>query len=428
MTRQNIQRIAPVLLIVGIFFYVFPDKLEAVKNFLINVISVAKKTEQDPLVTLEKTVPSILQPTGKLAEIFSFGSQYTDLQRENAETEIKGQVVNWRLPVYEIIKDGDTYIVTTERSTNMVTAMLGMNFVSTTIQLTARNDAERQAIGNLKTNDLIEIKGIISGSSMRNLVISPEILWSQQQQEAAVNNTTKGQVTPLPVVQETALPSDTQAANANIKTRFGTLAVRKDEKNPQKKYIVMLPNQRLLEDENDYLSIDQVYQVGDADVVLLSSNCGGSGCGTPGVAFLTLKANGVHTLTQWGVSQRGEPKPIQSGNKLILDLGWNEGVQQVMEYENGVATLKKRKPETGEMGDIENCRWLYQELYVAHIERGQCNEVPGEIGGMSTWRTYLSMSNDPRFNLEEFEKIAREGCQKKTAISYNVFQQQICKK
>ena len=46
--------------------------------------------------------PSRLAPSGELARIFTLFSEYTDLQRDEKERELKGIVVQWRLPVYNV--------------------------------------------------------------------------------------------------------------------------------------------------------------------------------------------------------------------------------------------------------------------------------------------------------------------------------------
>ena len=120
----------------------------------------------DPLVIVANTTPANIAPDGEVAKIFTLGSDYTDLQRENKLTELKDQIVAWNLPVYEVKRDGDGYTVQTSNH----------RVVGTFVYLTARNDEERRFIEQLKTGDTIPIKGRIAGSSFRNLVIKTAIL------------------------------------------------------------------------------------------------------------------------------------------------------------------------------------------------------------------------------------------------------------
>jgi len=117
---------------------------------------------------IETGQPSDLSPSGELADIFNLMSKHTDLQRENKEKEIKGKIVKWTLPVYEVSKrkDGVYRIQTTA----------GGDTVGTFILLHTRNDAEKAKVEGLKTGDLVSIKGRIGGVTLRNIEIEDAVL------------------------------------------------------------------------------------------------------------------------------------------------------------------------------------------------------------------------------------------------------------
>jgi hypothetical protein len=123
----------------------------------------------NPLAELAKSQPSDIQANGELARIFKLGSDYTDLQRDNKISEIKGQIVAWTLPVYEVQKDGGTYKVQTQSS-------LRSDQIGVFAYVSVRNTEERKFIETLKTGDLFPFKGIIKASSLRHLVIRPAVL------------------------------------------------------------------------------------------------------------------------------------------------------------------------------------------------------------------------------------------------------------
>jgi hypothetical protein len=137
----------------------------------------AGKPKADLLTELDNAQPSALRPEGELSELFVLGSKNTDLQRENKLKEIKGQIVQWQLPVYEVARSGDSYKVQTKAGVRI--GQFGRNLVGAFIYITPRNDVERQTIEALKTGDLILFKGRIAGSSMRSLEMKPAILASQ---------------------------------------------------------------------------------------------------------------------------------------------------------------------------------------------------------------------------------------------------------
>jgi hypothetical protein len=128
--------------------------------------------ESEKLKSLPNASPSGLQPTGELADLFNLGSDHTDIQRKNKEKEIKGQVVDWTLSVYEVSKSGEKYRIQTKSSIGGYG-----NEVAAFVELTAQSQEEVTFIEGLKTNDRFRFKGCIAGiGMMRTLEIKPAIL------------------------------------------------------------------------------------------------------------------------------------------------------------------------------------------------------------------------------------------------------------
>lgn len=126
---------------------------------------------------LAKAKPGSLRPDGELSEIFAVGGKYTDLQRENKLREIKGQVVAWRLPVYEVSRTGKEYRVQTE--TGVRIGPFGADLIGAFVFLTPRNDEERRIIEGLKTGDTLAFKGRIVDVTLRTLEIRPALLTTE---------------------------------------------------------------------------------------------------------------------------------------------------------------------------------------------------------------------------------------------------------
>lgn len=119
-------------------------------------------------VDVTKLTASGLLPSGELARMFSFLSEYTDLQREEKGRELKGVVVQWRLPVYDVSSGpGSFYRVQTSA---------GNGAVGTFCYVKPQDEDERKFLVSLKTGDYITCKGIINSVSMRNIVIRPAIV------------------------------------------------------------------------------------------------------------------------------------------------------------------------------------------------------------------------------------------------------------
>lgn len=127
----------------------------------------ATTAQSDEFAELAAATPAQLSPTGELATMFNLMSDNTDLQRKNKFKEIKGKVVEWTLPVYEVRQAGSGYAVQTDADVT----------VGAVVYVTARNEQDKALIEGLKTGSRISFKGVISDVTMRHLEIKPAILF-----------------------------------------------------------------------------------------------------------------------------------------------------------------------------------------------------------------------------------------------------------
>lgn len=115
----------------------------------------AARQQQDTLTAVQESQPSSLSPRGELADYFNLTSRHTADQRADKEQSIKGEIIEWDLPVQSVSKEQDgVYKVQTSAF---------MDTVGTLVTLHARNDAERSYLENLEPGDWIKIKGKIQG-------------------------------------------------------------------------------------------------------------------------------------------------------------------------------------------------------------------------------------------------------------------------
>lgn len=125
----------------------------------------------DDVDKLYEICASDISPRGELAKMFNIGSQYTDLQREEMLEKLAGKMIHWELPLYEISKiDQFNYKIITS----------GRGVVDCVIYLTTMTSTQNADLRELKTGDMIKIKGMLTGKTfMRSLIIKPAILaWS----------------------------------------------------------------------------------------------------------------------------------------------------------------------------------------------------------------------------------------------------------
>lgn len=146
----------------------FMAKLGIVIVGIIVVIVIGMPSSEDiakKLAEVEAATPSNIEPGGSLASMFAFVSDSTDIQRENKEKEIVGDIVEWRLPVFEVKKMGDSGLKYKIQTT------ANKNNVGTFVSITARDANEARKIEALSADDMINIKGEITGIFMRNMTI-----------------------------------------------------------------------------------------------------------------------------------------------------------------------------------------------------------------------------------------------------------------
>ena len=117
------------------------------------------------LAEIQQTSPANISPKGEIAEMFSMMSNNTDIQRENKEKELKGKIVEWTLPVFEVS------VTNAEKGIYKIQTSGSGNTVGAFVEVYARDDAERAKIESLTTGSLVTVKGRIDDTFMRHINI-----------------------------------------------------------------------------------------------------------------------------------------------------------------------------------------------------------------------------------------------------------------
>lgn len=287
------------------------------------------KPKEDALVELANAQPSTLHAEGELSELFALGSKNTDLQRENKLNEIKGKIVQWQLPVYEVSRSGDLYRVQTR--TRIRVGPLGHDLVGTFVYITPRDDAERQTIEALKTDDLILFKGRISGSSLRSLEIKPALL--------VVQSATAPQVAEAPTATELANTSALAEDEQILDAIYGTTQLRQEMKVFEKHQVATGAGQRLFVLVAAKTPVGDCYACAPKMGVAMFSKAGGA---------LQLEAAMPYldTLGSWGRPEKAEPVQVgPTRHGLIFHLAggrggyWTERWILVVPHQNSFVRL-----------------------------------------------------------------------------------------
>jgi hypothetical protein len=145
-----------------------------------------------------------VKPGGELA-MFAFGSNYTEVQRENMLKALEGKVVDWTLPVYEVSTENAGYKVQTA----------GDGTIGTFIHLEPKSQEERSYIESLKTGSVIHVKGKIDGEFMRNLNIRPAVLVTNNTRPISIGVVTESSQLSTPQVTPSAPEVPSTTANGS---------------------------------------------------------------------------------------------------------------------------------------------------------------------------------------------------------------------
>jgi hypothetical protein len=183
----------------------------------------------------------------------------------------------------------------------------------------------------------------------------------------------------------------------------------------------------LFKRESGYLVIEKVFHVGSSEIVLVRNGEGGAGT-IDAYFFVNLMPNSQPILSKEFMAQGSEIIPILKGNKITIDLGYNEGVHEILTYQNGNQSIEKiREKVKNKAGNEDNCNYLYNNIYVAYVQERECNKAPEEVSGQATARPYYSISNDPHFHLKLFQNLSKASCKNGEWIKYSEFKKKVCR-
>jgi hypothetical protein len=136
-----------------------------------------QKITQEQLAEIMRAEVLQVSPE-RVSEAFALGSDSTDLQRDLLSKELIGSVVEWRLQVYEVeLKEG-LYKVTTQALP--IKSKEAVQLLRAVVFIVPSNDDDHDLMRNVKTNDMITVRGRVRDIVLRTVVvIEPALLVSQ---------------------------------------------------------------------------------------------------------------------------------------------------------------------------------------------------------------------------------------------------------
>jgi hypothetical protein len=389
----------------------------------------AKQGTADPLAELSAEQISPLRPDGELADIFALGTRSTDLQRETRLAQIRGQVVQWTLPVYEVSRFGERYKIQTQGS-DIAFLENKQPLLGTFVYLSSRNQQDSLVIAALKTGDLVTVKGRISGALLRNLVLDPAILVRQSLPSEASNIGTV----------ELALPTTKDAKiekrgtiTSSHETRYGSITIV-ERKAGGDNYQVLFNGSKLDESDFERMLFVGKYSLREQDAILLNVISSNPRNGAEFEQFRLLAVRSKDDAKFIQISGRGEAFSIADGStlepkvvngSLEMNLGFDNGLLRQAVFDGQVLSITSRRPKLDDVFPIpsHHCSNIFYvlEKYCPNIE--SCN-VPKT--GIQLLNMDQNVGHHPALRSAKFSELCKTVCDQKVKVSESDFRLEVC--
>ena len=272
---------------------------------------------------------------------------------------------------------------------------------------------------------LIGLLGIVVGSCSDDGSSDANTQTQVTANPAPVEATSKKQIKPAaPAPDEKAIARESdQSTNTMtkvdgdvVKTRFGMLKVvppnnSDDTSTPD---TLLLSGKKVFREEDAFLHIKYLFSIGQRDVVLFSSVSGGLD-GIQNLRFLLLSSDQepkiVPDQKPIGGSTAGFKSSL-SGDVVLLDLGFEQGKQKLVELRGDTVTVRLLDAAPQPLAD-DDCKKLFNEGLEACAEASKqianCKNPRRTFPGY-LWRNVIYFSNFPVFNLKAFDRICVAPC------------------
>jgi hypothetical protein len=115
---------------------------------------------------IRKAEPESRMPSAELIDALSWTSDLTSVEKSRIKDEMRGKIVQWSMPVWNVTKDGDdNYVVQTASGSG----------VGAFCKVTG-SDQDQSFVKELKAGQFVTCKGPVSGYTLGNVNISPSVL------------------------------------------------------------------------------------------------------------------------------------------------------------------------------------------------------------------------------------------------------------
>lgn len=110
--------------------------------------------------------PSSTSPPADLADALSFFSNLTQVKKDEIKDSYRGKLVQWTLPVWEVSKRDDKFVIQTS----------GSEAIAIFCSVQPDSEAEAARVRELDAGDMVTCKGVVTGYTLGNVNLSPAML------------------------------------------------------------------------------------------------------------------------------------------------------------------------------------------------------------------------------------------------------------
>jgi len=182
-----------------------------------------------------------------------------------------------------------------------------------------------------------------------------------------------------------------------------------------------------------YVRIADFQHFKGADTLMILTDAGGKM--TASYEFYVLKKDAAPVMLPISHAYGEDLFPKRSGEELTIDLGYHDGVHQLLVYRQGAASIQNHPEDAAKPAEEADCRFLYEDIYKAYLDDGGVGpenrpcmqgDEPKYVTGMATARPYNALATDPRVNLKAFDALAKSSCQSGVVMVYEAFKKEVC--
>lgn len=164
---------------------------------------------------------------------------------------------------------------------------------------------------------------------------------------------------------------------------------------------------------------------------MVGVNCGGSGCANDDLVIASIDANGKVTFMEDRQlrSSDGTVNISQSGEKLMIDLGYESGKRKRALLQDGSLVISLERPKLTPPLTKIYCEWVYDSALdgciTAKQEDPDCKD-PQSTFPMVLVRGLSTVSQHPAFVPEKFADVCRQVCATGRAPRLEPFREGFC--